>query len=201
MYDNVQNNLRIGKEELLEVLGGWNRFLGRRVHMIACGGTAMTLLGVKESTKDVDLMIPDAKEHKYLTKKLEELGYRRVTGSGWQREGEIFRFDLFRGNTIHTTTLLESPLQEGRNTMLAEYSYLYIGILNDYDLIVSKLMRGTKVDYDDCLALVEAHIEEIDIDRLIKHFNETIAYDISQDRLKVNIEYFIDQVREKGLHD
>ncbi len=192
---------RLTKEELLEIPGEWNRFLRRRVHMIACGGTAMTLLGVKESTKDVDFIIPDLREHQYLTKKLEELGYKQVTGSGWQRGGETFRFDRFPGNSIHTTALLVSPMEEGRNTLLIEYSRLYIGILNEYDLIVSKLMRGTDVDYEDCLALVKARIEEIDIDRLVEHFNEMIACDISHDRLKPNIEYFIDRLREKGLHD
>ncbi len=201
MYEIIQMEKRITKNELLEILEGWNRFLKRRVHMIACGGTAMTLLGVKESTKDVDFMIPDTKEHQYLTKKLEELDYKQVTGSGWQREGEPFRFDLFFGNSIHTTTLLESPLEKGRNILLIEYSRLYIGILNEYDLIVSKLMRGTGADYEDCLALAEARIEKIDIDRLVEHFNEMIAYDISQERLKPNIGYFIERLREKGLHD
>ena len=51
---------KIDKKALLEILEQWNRFLKRRVHLIACGGTAMTLLGVKASTKDVDFMIPIA---------------------------------------------------------------------------------------------------------------------------------------------
>jgi len=51
---------------------------------------------------------------------------------------------------------------------LKEYSHLYIGILNDYDLISSKLMRGTKVDFEDCLGLAQAHKEEINIEDLEK---------------------------------
>jgi len=108
MYKYIQMKKGLTKEELLEILGEWNQFLRRRVHMIACGGTAMTLLGVKESTK---------------------------------------------------------------------------------------------VDYEDCLALAEARIGEINIDKLVEHFNEMITHDISHGRLKPNIEYFIDQLREKGLHD
>ena len=124
----------------------WNHFLKRKVHLIACGGTAMTLLGVKPSTKDVDFMTPNIKEYNYLYKTNEALGYKRQTGSGWQRDNEIFIFDIFSGNHIHTTELLNSPLDEGRNSVLKVYSYLYIGILNDYDLICSKLMRETNVD-------------------------------------------------------
>ena len=64
---------RLGKNRLLDVMGEWNRFLRRKVHLIACGGTAMTLIGVKLSTKDVDFMAPKLKEHDYLIKQLKEL--------------------------------------------------------------------------------------------------------------------------------
>jgi hypothetical protein len=192
---------RINKNQLLEVLEDWNRFLKRKVHLIACGGTAMTLAGVKISTKDVDFMAPEIKEHDYLIKQLASLGYKRVTGSGWKRPGEAIRYDIFRGNRIHTTELLDSPLKEGGHSILKKFSYLYIGILNDYDMIVSKLMRGTEVDFEDCKGLVEAHRAEIDIQRLIRHFNEIVSYDVAQDRLRPNIDRFLELLREKRLYD
>lgn len=149
----VQNKYRLDKNELLDNLRAWNSVLRRKVHLIACGGTAMTLLGVKASTKDVDFMVPDIREYSYLTKQLPAMGYTQTNGPGWQRKGEVFHFDLFRGNNIHTTGLLESPLEDGRNKLLVEFSHLYIGILNDYDLIASKLMRSTRVDFEDCVRL------------------------------------------------
>jgi hypothetical protein len=91
---------------LLEILEQWNRFLRRKVHLIACGGTAMTLMDIKPSTKDVDFIVPNVPEHVYLIRVLKELGYEQVTGCGWQRRGDIFRFDLFPGKRIHTTELL-----------------------------------------------------------------------------------------------
>ena len=161
----------------------------------------MTLIGVKPSTKDVDFMAPELREHDYLIKQLKALGYKRTTGAGWKRDGEDFQFDIFRGNRIHTTELLVSPLEEGRHSILMEFSHLYIGILNDYDLIASKLMRGTTVDFEDCLALTQARREEIDIEKLIKHFHEMIAYDVGEDRLKPNIDHFLELLREKELYD
>ena len=89
---------RLDKNRLFDILGEWNRFLKRKVHLIACGSTAMTLIGVKPSTIDVDFMAPKVKDHDYLTKQLTALNYKQVTGSGWKREGEIFRFDIFRVN-------------------------------------------------------------------------------------------------------
>lgn len=38
----------------------------------------MTLLGIKDSTKDIDLIVPDTKEYKYLIGMLEALGYVKI---------------------------------------------------------------------------------------------------------------------------
>ncbi len=46
---------RIDKDRLLDTFSAWDSYLKRKVHLIACGGTALTLLGVKDSTKDIDL--------------------------------------------------------------------------------------------------------------------------------------------------
>jgi len=192
---------RLNKNRLLDIMREWNRFLKRKVHLIACGGTAMTLIGVKPSTKDVDFIVPEIGEHDYLIKQLQALGYKRLTGSGWKRDGEDFQFDIFRGNYIHTTELLDSPLEEGRHSIMMEFSHLYIGILNDYDLISSKLMRGTNVDFEDCLSLTKAHRARIEIDKLIRHFQEMVSYDVAEDRVKSNIDHFLALLREKGLYD
>jgi hypothetical protein len=136
-----------------------------------------------------------------LIKQLNALGYKQATGSGWKRGGEGFQFDIFHGNRIHTTELLNSPLEEGRHFIYREFSYLYVGILNDYDLISSKLMRGTRVDFEDCLGLAEVRREEINIERLIQHFHELVSYDVAEDRLRSNIDYFLALLREKGLYD
>ena len=134
---------RVDKQNLMDTLAGWNDFLNRTVHLIACGGTAMTLMGIKFSTKDIDFIIPEENEHKYLIDILQDLGYKPVRGPGWQKENG-FIFDLFRGKQIHTTELLESPLKEGNNIFLKEFSHIYLGVLNYYDLITSKLFRGTQ---------------------------------------------------------
>lgn len=192
----VQSEYRLNKNELLDNLRAWNRVLRRKVHLIACGGTAMTLLGVKASTKDVDFMVPDIREHNYLTKQLPRMGYTETNGPGWKRKGEVFHFDIFRGNNIHTTGLLKSPLEVGRNTLLIEFSNLYIGILNDYDLISSKLMRGTRVDFEDCIMLATAHKDELDLEKLATHFREMVRYDVAEERLRPNIDYFLELLQE-----
>ena len=191
---------RLNKQTLLDVIGQWNGFFRRKIHLIACGGTALTLMDVKPSTKDVDFMVPVEPEYRYLIRTLKDLGYRQITGSGWQKKGELFIFDLFAGKRIHTTELLKSPLEAGNHTLFKEFSHLYIGILNPYDLIASKLFRGTDVDFEDCLMLVKTHKDSIDIKRVEQHFKELASFDISEKRITAYIEQFLNLLQNEGLH-
>lgn len=86
VYMHTKNIYRLDVQMLLTILQGWNRFLKRKVHLVACGGTAMTLLGVKASTKDVDFMVPVASEYAYLVKTLKSLGYVPGSGAGWLKK-------------------------------------------------------------------------------------------------------------------
>ncbi|MFA4908213.1 MAG: DUF6036 family nucleotidyltransferase [Candidatus Omnitrophota bacterium] len=189
---------RINKQGLMSELSAWDGFIKKRVHLIACGGTAMTLLGVKESTKDIDLIIPDIEEHKYVTKILQQIGYKPKTGWGWARN-DGFIFDLFRGKHIHTTELLESPLEKANHYVIKEFSHIYLGVLNYYDIIISKLFRGTTVDNEDCLALIKSKNREIDFRKLETRFRETASYDISELKILKNWEYFLQYLRREGV--
>jgi hypothetical protein len=191
---------RLNKEDLLEAISTWNGFLRRKIHLIACGGTALTFIGVKDSTKDVDLIVPVDSEYKYLTRILNELGYKQITAAGWSR-GDQYVFDLFCGKTIHTTELLESPLKEDNHIFLREYSRIYVGILNFYDLITSKLMRGTAVDFQDCFTLVKIRKDEIDSEILTERFLETSKYDVSEERANKNLEHFLKTLKRKGIYE
>ncbi len=190
---------RIDKEGLLDRLSAWDGFLGRKVRLVACGGTALTLLGLKASTKDVDLIVPDIVEYEYLIKQLNKLGYKSASGWGWARD-DGFIFDIYRGNRVHTTELLESPLKAGNNFAIKEFSRLYLGILNYYDIIITKLFRGASVDMEDCFMLLKARQKDIDIDKLKKRFKETASFDISVDKAIKNLEYFLKKYREAKIN-
>lgn len=188
---------RIDKEGLFDQLGAWNGFLKRKIHLIACGGTALTLLGIKPSTKDIDLIVPDVNEHKYLVGTLKQLGYTSASGHGWRR-GDGFIFDLFPGKRIHLTELIESPLEPGNNTPVREFSYIYLGVLNYYDILISKLFRASSVDIDDCMALLEAKRDGINIEKLIGRFRETASYDVSEEKVNRNLEHFLKKLKKDG---
>jgi len=181
---------RIDKDSLLRTLSLWDSYMKRKVHLIACGGTALTLMNLKESTKDIDLIIPEEGEYRYLVKILKDLGYKNITGTGWVKD-KSFMFDLYVGKTIFTTELLESPLEEGNHVLFKEFSFIYLGILNYYDLIISKIFRFTSTDLDDCLALYKAKHKEINMEKLKERYFETSLYDISDKKNKQNFKYFL----------
>lgn len=186
---------RADKELLLSRLADWDSFLRKRVRLIACGGTALTLLNIKPSTKDIDFIVPDIEEYEYLVRTLNLLGYESVSGSGLRR-GNDFVFDLFRGPRVHTTELLESPLEARNHILIKEFIYIYLGVLNFYDLLISKLFRATSADMDDCLALLGHKRKEIDLQIFEKRFRETASYNISEERMIKNLEYFLRLTRE-----
>jgi len=185
---------RISKQGLLDTLSGWNGFLKKKVHLVACGGTAMTLIGVKASTKDVDFIVSVESEYDYLVKTIKDLGYKPASGYGWAKDNG-FIFDLFKGKKVFTTELLDSPLGPSRNIKLVEFSHIYVGILNYYDLMISKLFRGTSVDMDDCAALFKSKKGEIDIKEFTKRFKETASYDVAEDKANKNLDYFLKLVK------
>lgn len=189
------NTYRIDRQRLLNEIGAWGSFLKRKVHLIACGGTALTLLGIKPSTKDIDLIVPELKEYDYLIATLKQLGYKSVTGSGWKRK-DGFIFEFFRGKFVHTTELLESPLEKKNHVLIKEFNHIYLGVLNYYDLIISKLFRGDGVDIEDCLILIKNKGKDIDLKLLEKRFRETASCDVSEERVDKNLEYFLKIVKE-----
>ena len=181
---------RIDKQGLLDRISAWDSFLKKKVRLIACGGTALTLLGIKPSTKDIDLIVPDIAEYEYLIGILKQLGYKSVTGWGWLR-AEGFVFDLFRGKAVHTTELLESPLSRDNHIPVKEFDRIYLGILNYYDIIISKLFRASEVDIEDCLLLLKSKKKDIDLKRLEVRFKKTASFDVSESKVNKNLEHFL----------
>ncbi|MCF8079820.1 MAG: hypothetical protein K9K88_11115 [Desulfobacterales bacterium] len=158
-------------------------------------------MDVKSSTKDCDFIVPAQLEYAYLIRVLKDLDYKQVTGWGWNKNGDPFIYDLFPGKKIHTTELLENPLLPGHHSLFKEFSQLYVEILNEYDLIASKLFRGTEVDVDDCLTLLKARKQGIDIQLLEKHARELASYDVGELRVLGQIDRFMELLKEEKLYD
>jgi hypothetical protein len=184
---------------LMETLDNWDGLMNFSLHMIACGGTAMTLLDMKDSTKDIDFVIPDATKYEKLMKFLHNIGYREK-GGGWAHPADpLFLYQFWHGDRVFTTSLLDSPLQEGRHTLIKEWRHIYLAALNLLDLIITKVFRGTSVDMDDCIAIVKSG--QVDPEGLLRRYVETAVYDTNPDDKMRNFRTFADRLSSMKLVD
>ena len=186
---------RLNKTGLWDILEGWSPYVTRKIRLVACGGTALTIQDLKPSTKDVDFIVPDEAEHNALISMLQRLGYRLQAGMGWSR-GDEYIFDLFQGNRVYMTELLDSPLDEGNHIPIKDFGRISVAALNDYDLIITKMFRGTSVDVDDCTTLIRARGKAFDLERLKARYHEMAGYDLNPKRMMANLQYLLDSLQE-----
>lgn len=183
--------------DLMNTLEAWDKVIpGRgKIRLIACGGTALTLLGYKESTKGVDFLVPDETDYKRLVQFLKQAGYIQVTGFGWKRRDENIIFDLYAGNQIYSTELLTSPLSKGGNKKIREWNKIYLGVLNPVDLIISKIFRGSEVDIEDSLTLLKN--EKVKLKALERRYKETAKYDTGEERVLRNFDVLLARLKDQ----
>ena len=192
---NVQ--YRLSADDLLNALQEWDLALNRKVLLVACGGTALTLNGYKESTKDVDFLVPDPKHLEIVNKVLPAIGYIKRSGIDWMHPNQPWIFQLWRGQRIFQTDLLDPIQEEGKHRVIKEYKHLVLGCLNSDDLIISKMFRGDGVDVQDSIALLKA--EKMDLSSLAQRYKETAGYYIDPAQCRRNLGYLIHAMEKQRM--
>lgn len=193
----MNDGYRLSKNDLLEVLKDWDSCLSGKILLVACGGTALTLLNYKESTRDVDFLIPNPKHYDSILSIIDSLGYKNETGNGYRHPNKPWIFDLFRGQTVFVTELLDPVQEKGNHRVIKEYTRLTLGCLNPEDLIISKMFRGTGVDVDDSIILLKA--EKIDLAYLAQRYKDTGDYYYNPPSCKKNLSYLISEMENQKM--
>ena len=188
---------RISGVDLLDTLENWDSLMNFRVRLIACGGTALTLLNIKESTKDIDLIVPETSEYNKLMKFLKALNYR-FKGNGLVHEDDpYFIYQFWCGNKVFTTDLLESPLKENKHILINRWTHIYLGALNLTDLIITKMFRGTPGDREDSIAAFSTG--QVDAEKLLESYSEAARYDLNPEKVMQNFGYLVEGLHEERL--
>ena len=191
------NRYRISSIDLLDTLENWDCLMNFRIRLIACGGTALTLLNIKESTKDIDFIVPVKNEYDKLMKFLKALNYR-YKGNGLAHDDDPnFIYQLWCGNRVFTTDLLESPLEEDNHILIKRWSHIYLGALNLTDLIITKMFRGTPADREDCIAAFATG--QVKVEKLLERYSEAAHYDLNPEKVLQNFGYLAEGLREEKL--
>ena len=155
--------------ELFELLKSISSFVEKNVEMYALGGTALTILGIKPSTLDIDINIDSNKQYNYICKVFEQIGFKRIGAIRWLTQEEVV-FDLFYGSNILGTELLPDCLQLAQ--FVKSFGKMKLYTLSPYDIIISKLARGDERDFIDIKHLLE--YEKIDLTKLTERYFNTM---------------------------
>ena len=191
------NKYRITGRELLETIDNWERLINFRVRLIGCGGTALTLLEIKESTKDIDMIVPVEKEYERLLIFLQSIGYQEKGNGFAHPDDPYFLYQFWTGKRVFTTELIDSPLEPGKNILIKKWRHIYLGALNLQDLLITKMFRGTQVDIDDCVAAFAT--SKMDPEALLERYIEASKYDLNPEKMMANFFIFAETLAEKNM--
>ena len=141
----------IDKNDLLEWLRAADKKLKKKIVLIAVGGTAMTLLGLKSSTRDVDFCIK-SEDKKDFEKAL----------------GKKFNVDLFTDGYIFSEQLPEDYAEKSKEIL--NLNSLSLKALSPVDIVITKAARLNARDEEDIRALSKS----VDKEELIRRFESVV---------------------------
>jgi hypothetical protein len=168
-----RNSKITNADELFELLNSISKYLERKIKFYALGGTALTILGLKQSTLDVDIDIYSKKDYDYLCSIFERIGFKRLGAIRWQTQEGLF-FDLFEGPNILGTALLPDCISKSK--FIRSFGNIELYTLSLEDIIISKLARGDMRDFDDIRRIFEN--QKIDLQELVKRYKDTMETSI-----------------------
>ena len=192
-----ESKYRITGRELIETIDNWEHLISFKVNLIGCGGTALTLLEIKESTKDIDMIVPVQNEYERLMTFLRTIGYEEKGNGLAHSDDPFFLYQFWVGNRVFTTELIDSPLDPGRNIPIKKWRHIYLGALNLQDLIITKMFRGTQVDIDDCVTAFA--VSKMDPEALLERYAEAAKYDLNPEKMMANFIIFAEAIVEKSM--
>lgn len=156
----------INVDEQQDLLFNIAKKLKKQIIVYAVGGTAMMFHGMKDTTKDIDLVFSNEEDRKEFEEAAVSLGYRKMDSIivyGAEKEnqpimlgrqkGEAERFDLFN---CHVISFFFSKHMQERAANTYEFGdKLILKIADVHDLIMMKCATDRQKDAEDVKNIVE----------------------------------------------
>ncbi len=175
--------VEIDKESLHQVLLKVDAALESSIVLVAIGGTALSLLNLKDSTHDIDCI---AETDDYLLRidvivALDKLGFPAEI----QEKGTIVMFTL-------PDDYLDNAIPYDRN---GEFQKLKLFILSPLDILITKLSRYEQKDrIDITVVLLHYRFTWKQIESRFRLFEK--LYGGNKEQLKINFDFFREQYDE-----
>ena len=171
----------ITKKDLLKWLEDIDAKLKNRITLIAVGGTAMTLLNLKESTIDVDFDISRENFNEF----------KKLTSNS-----KKFRVDIFVNGYIFSEQLPEDYVLMAEELKNFKFNNINLKTLHPLDIIITKAARYNARDDDDIRILTKKI--KIDAKKLRKRFEIVLeSYAGSESVFKENFNVVLNRYFRK----
>lgn len=170
----MKNVKETTKEDILAFIQKLDSFIDTPITIIALGGTALTLLDIKSSTRDIDFII-SSKDASVLLELFTSLGFKEIAERRWLTNDGII-IDVYLDDYIVNVKLLDSS--QKNSTILRVFEHITLCVLNYYDICITKIDRGDARDFDDIKKILEKTDTKIPI--LIRKFIFTMEHSESE---------------------
>ena len=168
LKENNKKKKEIGGPELISFLRQIDESLPSRIKLIAIGGTALTLLNLKDSTKDIDFTSPPG-DFEIIEQTFTKSGFSKI-GDRWMAPD--FIIDLYKGNNIFSTMLMDDYLEKSKRIEGTGFKKIELYTLFSYDLIITKTARLNDRDIEDIKSIFLNL--NIDQQKLISRYKKTV---------------------------
>lgn len=160
-------NQKFNKTYIDTELEKLNAALPGRTRIFIAGGAAMAFYGLKEATKDIDVVVEKRTQLRALVSALRTMGYKRPKGSlgttyTKMRANAIlentdgFRWDIFERVIAGKLSLSRSMISRSRT--LYDKTKLHVRSLSNEDILLLKSVTGRELDLDDMRIVAESGI-------------------------------------------
>jgi hypothetical protein len=159
-YDRITRREEVN--ELFEQLG---QVIYRKVQVLLIGGAVMRELGLKDSTKDIDVVCRNERDKETLLQSAKSLGFELVGPEKRHARQGINRLtvngmrnlDIFAGRISYDFELSEPMWQ--RAIVSRTFGDLVVKDASREDILIMKLIANRDGDADDCAALMGAGLD------------------------------------------
>jgi hypothetical protein len=162
----IRNQI-FNKQYIEAELDKLNAALTRKTRIFVAGGAAMAFYGLKEATKDIDVVVERRTELHSLVSALRVVGYKRPTSSlgiayAKMRASAIlenidgFRWDIFERVIAGKLSLSGGMISRSR--ILYDKTKLHVRSLSNEDIFLLKSVTGRELDLDDMRIVAESGI-------------------------------------------
>lgn len=165
LADRYGSRARAGPEEIEATLEELGAQLPRRVRAFDIGGAPMVLRGLKDGTKDIDLVFETTEDREEMARVLGEMGYSKTTSEPEYRGLEAYimqkagavGFDLFVQRIMKKLVLSDGMKERADDPV--RYGSLVVRHCANEDIFILKSVTHRPDDDQDLFLLLEAGLD------------------------------------------